>query len=86
MTACIDLNRLLQLIHTASMILIALSQGINLPRPFLWMKAQYLDILESGKTIGLEIILPKTVMNKALKAIKSCELITTQQVFQANRF
>ena len=43
-------------------------------------EAQYLDISESGKAVGLEIILPKTVTEEALKAIKACEQITIQKV------
>ena len=42
-------------------------------------EAQYLDISESGKAVGLEIILPKTVTEEALKAIKACEEITIQK-------
>ncbi|MGC1933055.1 MAG: hypothetical protein WA667_29110 [Candidatus Nitrosopolaris sp.] len=43
-------------------------------------EAQYLDVSENGKAVGLEIILPKTVTEEALKAIKEYEQITIQQV------
>jgi hypothetical protein len=43
------------------------------------MKAQYLDISESGKTVGLEIM-PKTVMNKALKANNNSASVLSQSI------
>jgi hypothetical protein len=43
-------------------------------------EGQSLDISESGKAVGLEIILPKTVTEETLKGIKACEQITVQQV------